>query len=125
MTSLSPRNKVAVAGALCAALALTAAASSGSLTTAARLTLGTFALGGLAWWVSRQQGLSLKGTFSKTQRLTVVQRVGLSKSTGVALIEVDGRSYLIVHGDGVARVRPIASRAALMAQTLAAKADPS
>jgi hypothetical protein len=31
----------------------------------------------------------------------------------VALVEVDGRPYLVVHGEGFARVRPVPRRVAL------------
>ena len=60
----------------------------------------------------------LPGRFATTPRLQVVQKVGLSPRSGVALIEVDGRSFLIVHGEGGTRIRRVSSRAAVMAQSL-------
>lgn len=118
MTALTPRQKLIAAFAASGALALAAAISSGSMTTAARIVLGTLALAGLAAWVLKQQGLALPRRFAKVPRLQVVQKVGLSARAGVALIEVDGRSFLIVHGEGGTRVRRVSSRAAVMAQAL-------
>lgn len=118
MTALSPRHKLMAAGVLSAVLALGAAASTGSLTTGARIVVGALALAGLGTWVLKQRRLALPGRFAQTPRLHVVQRVGLSARSGVALIEVDGRSFLVVHGDGGTRIRRVSSRAALMAQAL-------
>src|SRR5258708_32834913 len=36
--------------------------------------------------------------------MKIVSRVGLSQRAALALVEVDGRSFLIVHGEGYARV---------------------
>ena len=60
-------------------------------------------------------------------RETLTSRVTLPPITGTlvvstderdALIEVDGRSFLIVHGEGGTRIRRVSSRAAVMAQSL-------
>lgn len=118
MNSLTPRNKLIAIGACAAALALAAALSSGSFTTGARIVLGAAALAGLAIWALKQKGLALPGRFATTPRMQVVQKIGLSARSGVALIDVDGRSFLIVHGDGGTRIRRVSSRAAVMAQTL-------
>ncbi|MBL8937457.1 MAG: flagellar biosynthetic protein FliO [Archangium sp.] len=118
MNALSPRRKLIAAGALSALLALAAAVSSGSMTTGARIIVGALALAGLITWMLKQRGLALPGRFAATPRLQVVQKVGLSPRSGVALIEVDGRSFLIVHGEGGTRIRRVSSRAAVMAQSL-------
>lgn len=118
MTALNPRQKLMAAGGLSALLALAAALSSGSITSGARIVIGALAVAGLATWVLKQKGLSLPGRFAQTPRLQVVQKIGLSPRAGVALIEVDGRSFLVVHGDGGTRIRRVSSRAAVMAQTL-------
>ena len=117
MNALSPRHKLMAAGALSALLALAAAVTSGSMTTGARIIVGALALAGLATWMLKR-GLALPGRFAATPRLQVVQKVGLSPRSGVALIEVDGRSFLIVHGEGGTRIRRVSSRAAVMAQSL-------
>ncbi len=118
MTALSPRQKLLAAGVMSGLLALAAAFSSGSITSGARIIIGALAVAGLATWVLKQKGLPLTGRFAQTPRLQVIQKIGLSARAGVALIEVDGRSFLVVHGDGVPRIRPVSSRAAVMAQTL-------
>ena len=101
----SPRHKL-VAAALLALLAPLAAALNGaSAATAARVILGVAAAGGLAFWFIRARG-GLGTKFKDAPRLNVVQRAGLSQRTGVALIEVDGKPYLIVHGDGFAKITP-------------------
>jgi flagellar biogenesis protein FliO len=118
VSALSPRQKLAAAGALTGLLAMAAALSSGSVTTGARVVLAVLALGALAVWAAKGRGLALPRRFAKVPRLQVVQKVGLSARAGVALVEVDGRSFLIVHGEGGTRVRRVSSRAAVMAQAL-------
>lgn len=107
--AITPRQKLV--GASLAALTIPLAASfqGASATTAARIVIAVIALGGLAFWFIRAKGGLgfLSGTkFKSAPRLNVVQRVGLSQRTGLALIEVDGKPYLVVHGDGFARIRP-------------------
>ena len=118
MTALNPRQKLVAAGVMSGLLALAAAFSSGSITTGARIVIGALAVAGLGAWVLKQKGLPLPGRFAQTPRLQVVQKIGLSARSGVALIEVDGRSFLVVHGEGGTRIRRVSSRAAVMAQTL-------
>ncbi|MCU0700331.1 MAG: flagellar biosynthetic protein FliO [Myxococcaceae bacterium] len=118
MNTLAPRQKLIALGIATGLLTLGAAAASGSFTSAARIVLGTGAIAGLVAWAIRQKGLALPSRFARTPRLQVVQKIGLSPRTGVALIEVDGRSFLIVHGDGAPRIRRVSSRAAVMAQAL-------
>ena len=107
MTTLSPRHKLIAASALLLLLPVFAVVQGASATTAARLVLGLAAAAGLAFWFIRAKGLPVS-RFKDAPRMTVVQRVGLSARSGVALVEVDGRPYLIVHGDGFARIRPTA-----------------
>jgi hypothetical protein len=119
--ALTTKQKLAAAGAASAALALAAVSGSSTgltVTTGARLVLGLLALAGLATWLLAQRGLGLSGKFAATPRLQLVQRIGLSARSGVALVEVDGRSFLIVHGDGGTRIRRVSSRAAVLAQQL-------
>lgn len=107
MTTLSPRHKLIAASALLLLLPVFAVVQGASATSAARLVLGLAAAAGLAFWFIRAKGLPVS-RFKNAPRMTVVQRVGLSARSGVALVEVDGRPYLIVHGDGFARIRPTA-----------------
>ncbi|MCA2977318.1 MAG: hypothetical protein INH41_04385 [Myxococcaceae bacterium] len=119
MIALTPRQKLVALAVAFGLLTLGLAVASGSFTTGARLVLGGLAVGGLCSYGLAQRGaLALPGRFAKTPRLQVVQKVGLSARCGVALVEVDGRAYLIVHGEGAPRVRRVSSRAAVMAQAL-------
>lgn len=97
---LTPRTKLLVALACGLAALGISLALGASLTSSARLLLGGLAVAAALWWFSRRGTLG----FAATPRLTVVQRAGLSARTGLALIEVDGRSYLVVHGEGFARL---------------------
>lgn len=105
--TLSPRHKLIGAALLALVAPLIAAAQGASAATAARVLLGLAATGGIAFWFLRARGgLRLDSRFKAAPRLNVVQRVGLSQRTGLALIEVDGKPYLVVHGDGFAKVSP-------------------
>ncbi|MDP1822883.1 MAG: flagellar biosynthetic protein FliO [Archangium sp.] len=105
--TLSPRHKLIGAALLALVAPLLAAAQGASAATTARVLLGLTAAGGLAFWFIRARGgLDLASKFKTAPRLNVVQRVGLSQRTGLALIEVDGKPYLVVHGDGFAKISP-------------------
>lgn len=103
--NLSPRHKLIGASILALTLPLIASTQGPSATTMARAALAVAALAGLGLWFWRARG-PLGSKFKSAPRLQVVQRVGLSARTGLALVEVDGRPYLVVHGDGFARMRP-------------------
>lgn len=104
--TLSPRHKLIGAALLALIAPLIAAAQGASPATAARVLLGLAAAGGLAAWFLHARGGFGDSKFKAAPRLNVVQRVGLSQRTGVALIEVDGKPYLVVHGDGFAKISP-------------------
>jgi flagellar protein FliO/FliZ len=107
-------RRLALAGALLGALALGAALSAGvSGVSLARAGLGAAAVAALGLWLRRARDGGRRSAFAATTRLRVVQRVGLSPRTGLALVEVDGRPYLVVHGDGFARLRLTRRRVAL------------
>ncbi len=105
-TLFPPKRRLAVAGALLglATLALVAAASGPKL--ASQLALG---VGAIAAGVVLATRRPTKRPFTLAERLSVVQRVGLSPRTGAALLEVDGQRFLVVHGDGFATVHPTQS----------------
>jgi len=103
--TLTPRQKLLGAVVLALLVPVFASLQGASAATLARVVLGLAALGGLGAWFLRARG-GLPSKFKSAPRLNVVQRVGLSQRTGLALIEVDGKPYLIVHGDGFARIRP-------------------
>ncbi|MBK7858232.1 MAG: flagellar biosynthetic protein FliO [Archangiaceae bacterium] len=105
---MNPKTKVFVASAVL--LVLGAAAAVGGLDAArlARLVLGGACLAALGWWWLKARGA--RGAGPEKPRLAVVARTGLSPRTGLALVEVDGRTLLVVHGDGFAEVHPAAGR---------------
>lgn len=104
---MSPRTKLIAAVAALAALLVLAGVQGLSTTAAARALLTVAALGGLGWWWFKQ---TKPKKFQLAPRLSVVSRAGLSQRTGLALIEVDGRSFLVVHGDGYAEICPTQER---------------
>jgi flagellar protein FliO/FliZ len=101
------RNKLLLAAALLLGLCAAATARGIELAHLSRAMLGVLAAAGVAWaWYRAHHAPRL----SAPPRLQVVSRSGLSARAGVALIEVDGRPYLIVYGEGHASVRPTAKR---------------
>ncbi len=102
---LTPRHKLFAAVALTALVPLIASLQGAYASVIARVLLGLVAIAGIAFWFIRARG-GLPSKFKKAPRLQVIQRVGLSQRNGLALVEVDGKPYLVVHGDGFARMRP-------------------
>lgn len=106
---MNPKTKILVASAVI--LALGAAASLGGLNAAllARVAIGAIAVAGFAWWYLKAR--HARTADGEKPRLSVIARTGLSQRTGLALIEVDGKALLVVHGDGFAEVhQPGAAR---------------
>jgi hypothetical protein len=99
---MNPKTKILAASAVL--LALGTAASVGGLNAAlaARLALAAVAIAGMAWWFIKARHAGAATT--DKPRLQVISRTGLSQRTGLALVEVDGRALLVVHGDGFAEV---------------------
>ena len=115
--TLTPRHKLIAVGVLTLAVPLLAAAQGASAASAARLLLGLIALGGIVAWVIHSRNALPTSAFKAAPRLQVLQRVGLSQRTQVALVEVDGKPYLIVHGDGFAKIRSAVQPQAVAART--------
>ena len=104
---MSPRTKLIAAIAALTLLLALAGVQGVSTTAVARALLTVAALGGIAWWWFKS---TKPKKFQLAPRLSVVSRAGLSQRTGLALIEVDGRSFLVVHGDGYAEICPTRDR---------------
>jgi hypothetical protein len=98
----SPKAKLVATVCLLLFLCVVVAFRSAAPTLVARWILGAGALAMLGFWLVRARQGSKSA--SAPRRLEVVSRVGLSAKCGLALVEVDGRSLLIVHGDGFAQV---------------------
>lgn len=118
----SPKNKLLLASALLGVLLLLAPGHGVSPATLARVVLGLVALAGLAYWAQRKG----KGTskFQLPGRLTVAARTGLSPKCAVALVEADGRTYLVAYGDGFAEIQETAGARAARPVRQARKAKP-
>lgn len=110
LASHSPRRRLLLASGLLLGLAALAPLGGLSAAGGARWLLGAGALVGLGWWLWRRGGASPR--FSLPERLRVVSRAGLSQRCGIALVEVDGRSFLVAFGDSFAEIRPAPRRRA-------------
>lgn len=102
LASLSPRHRLLLASGLILGLAALAPLGGLSAAGVARWLLGAVALGGLGWWLWRRGGESSQ--FTLPERLKVVSRAGLSQRCGIALVEADGRSFLVAFGDSFAQI---------------------
>ncbi|MBJ6759238.1 hypothetical protein JGU66_00595 [Myxococcaceae bacterium JPH2] len=104
MASLSIRTRLMWAVALMLGLLAAVPLGGGvSAATVARGILGVSVVGALGWWW-RRRAMAGPGVVPPS-RMTVVSRAGLSQRCGLALVEVDGRGYLVVHGDSFAEIR--------------------
>jgi hypothetical protein len=98
---MAPRTKIIAASLLLLALGAAATVRGLDAATLARALLGLAALAGLAGWFIRARGA--QGPV-EAPRMSVISRTGLNARTGIALVEVDGKTFLVVHGDGFAKV---------------------
>jgi flagellar protein FliO/FliZ len=104
----SPKNKLLLAAAAIVLLALLAPSQGASASSIARVLLGACAVAGLGAWFLRARARSATGpaaAFAPAARLRVLSRTGLSQRCGMALVEADGRNYLVVFGDGFAELQ--------------------
>lgn len=104
LASLSPRNRLLIASSLILGLAALAPLGGLSAAGAARWLLGAAAVAGLGWWWWRRGSAGPR--FALPERLRVVSRAGLSQRCGIALVEADGRSFIVAFGDSFAEIRP-------------------
>ena len=104
---MPPRTKLFAAASALALLVGLATFQGLSPAAVARALLAVAAVAGLGgWWLRGHRPKK----FQLAPRLSVVTRAGLSQRTGLALVEVDGRAFLIVHGDGYAEICPTHER---------------
>jgi flagellar protein FliO/FliZ len=97
----SPKHKLLIACALIGCLALAARATRVDASIAARGILAAAALVGLVIWLQRAKA---GATAPTAPRLRVLSRASLSQRCGIALVEADGRGYLVAFGDGFAQL---------------------
>ncbi|MBX5484821.1 MAG: hypothetical protein IRZ16_23610 [Myxococcaceae bacterium] len=99
----SPKQKLIAAAVAVLGLALIAPTQGVSAATAGRALIAALAVAGLIWWFYRQR--HIESGSAPAPRLRVLSRAGLSPKTGIALVEADGRNYLVVYGDGFAELQ--------------------
>ena len=97
----TPRQKLIAASVAVALLALSARANGLEPTTVARWILGAAAVLGMAIWWRRAKATAIA---APAPRLRVLSRAGLSQRCSLALVEADGRSFLVAFGDGFAQL---------------------
>lgn len=120
----TPKAKVFAACAALVVLLAMGSAAGASSASVARLVLGLVSVAGMGFWFVRAKGgLGAPAKkFELAPRLSVISRTGLSQKAGVALVEVDGRPYLVVHGDGFAEVHAtVAAKKPLVRRRAAVK----
>jgi flagellar protein FliO/FliZ len=104
---MTPKTKIAIASIMLLALGVAAGAQGLDATRIARALLAVVALAGLGGWFLRSRSAR---PAAPAPRVAIVARTGLAHRTGVALIEIDGKPFLVVHGDGFANVSAIPER---------------
>ncbi|MGA9523697.1 MAG: flagellar biosynthetic protein FliO [Myxococcaceae bacterium] len=99
----SPRNKLLLASAAILLLALIAPTKELDAAAISRIVLAGVCIAGIAWWFLRRRAFA--DELAPPPRLRVLSRAGLSQRCGMALVEADGRNYLVVFGDGFAELK--------------------
>jgi hypothetical protein len=102
MKTLTPKQKLIVAGCILLALPFAAAGAGASAAVAARIALVVAALAGAFLWAKRGG----RNAETPERRLRVLQRAGLSGRCSLALVVADGREFLVAYGDGFAQIHP-------------------
>ncbi|WP_375761140.1 hypothetical protein [Corallococcus exercitus] len=113
LSSFSPRGRLLLASALLVGLATLAPLGGLSLVGTSRLLVGSMALAGLGWVLHRKGGAAGSGDESAPAPLSIVSRAGLSQRCGLALVEAEGRRYLVAYGDTFAEIHETRAMAVL------------
>ncbi|WP_224365298.1 MFS transporter [Hyalangium versicolor] len=114
LASLSPQKRLLIASGLILGLAVVAPLGGLSSSGAARWLLGAGVLVGLGAWLWSRGAAGPR--FTLPERLRVVSRAGLSQRCGLALVEMDGRSFLVAFGDSFAEIHPAPALRPALAQ---------
>lgn len=103
---MSPSIKLKLLAASLLVLLLAAGAQLSGVSAAllARVVLGLVACAGVAVWLVRARRAAGEGRFQLPPRLGIAARTSLSARCGLALVEADGRRYLVAYGDGFAQL---------------------
>ncbi|NRD56627.1 flagellar biosynthetic protein FliO [Corallococcus exiguus] len=117
LSSFSPRGRLLFAAALLVGLATLAPLGGLSLVGTSRLLIGAMALAGLGWVLLRKGGMAASADVATPEPLSIVSRTGLSQRCGLALVEADGRRYLVAYGDTFAEIHETRTMAVLPGAT--------
>ncbi|AFE06767.1 hypothetical protein COCOR_06140 [Corallococcus coralloides DSM 2259] len=117
LSSFSPRGRLLFASALLVGLATLAPLGGLSLVGTSRLLIGATALAGLGWVFLRKGGMAGSADATAPEPLSIVSRTGLSQRCGLALVEADGRRYLVAYGDTFAEIHETRTMAVLPGAT--------
>ncbi|MCP3103312.1 hypothetical protein LZ198_30965 [Myxococcus sp. K15C18031901] len=104
----SPRARLFGAVVLVVGLSLLGPLGGASGVAGARVLLALVALATLGWWWHRR-GVE-RTHVPAVERMRVISREGLSPRCGVALVEVEGRGFLVAYGDAFAEIHPLQGR---------------
>ncbi|NOK31810.1 hypothetical protein [Corallococcus exercitus] len=113
LSSFSPRGRLLLASALLVGLATLAPLGGLSLVGTSRLLVGSMALAGLGWVLLRKGGEAGSRDDSAPAPLSIIFRTGLSQRCGLALVEAEGRRYLVAYGDTFAEIHETRAMAVL------------
>lgn len=103
--SFSPRARLQVATLLVLGLALLGPLGGVSMVSTARWILVVGGLCALGWWWFRREAATPREV--RAERMRVISREGLSPRCGIALVEVEGRGFLVTFADAFAEVHPL------------------
>ncbi len=99
----SPRAKLLLAAGLVLLLALLTPGAGAHPVALARGVLGVGVVAGLGWWWAR--GRARGPAFALDEPLKILARKGLSPRCTVALVQAEGRRFLVTYGDAFAQVQ--------------------
>jgi flagellar biogenesis protein FliO len=99
----SPRNKLIAAAVLIAVLAAAAQAHGFDAVSLSRWLIAGLSMVGLGFWALKKRNAA--PAFALPPRLRVLSKTGLSQRCSLALVEADGRNFLVAFGDGFAEMR--------------------
>jgi len=100
----TPKAKLLAAVALLVVLGLCAPSGQAGAVSLARWLLGGLCLTGLGLWLAKARPRF--GGLEATP-LKVKARTGLGPRSGLALVQAEGRTFLVAHGEGFAKIHPL------------------
>ena len=115
----SPKNKLIAAAVLIAVLAAAAQVHGFDAVSLSRWLIAGLSIVGLGFWALKKRNVA--PAFALPPRLQVLSKTGLSQRCSLALVEADGRTFLVAFGDGFAEMREAPRAAARVRKTSSRK----